>query len=357
MVVSEDPPGTPPGRSGERVPVTIRDVAARAGVSVGTVSNVLNRPSYVSPDVLARVRAAIADLEFVPTKSRQRFPAGRERVFGCVVVDLGHPFFTDVVLAAEEEATGLGAAMVICHSGEDVGREARNLGTLIQLRVHGIIVAPVADRTPHIEELRSRGVPLVYLDRLDPMERISSVLVDHRKGGGLAAAHLIELGHRKFAFVGMREDVSVVRDRLEGFRERICKTDLDTNRIDLIRTDDWTSQTAGESAAREFLRTSVNERATGVFCATDMLARGFVAACRRAGVRVPGDVSVIGYDDLDQAPDVELRLTSVRQPREELGREAIRLLSRVIDDGDATSHRVVLQPQLQVRDTAAPPPQ
>lgn len=338
------------------MPITIRAVAYKAGVSVGTVSNVLNRPSYVSVEIRERVEAAIAELGFVPTKNRQRFPAGRQRVLGCVVADLSHPFFADVVLAAEEEATRLDAAMVICHSGNSVEREERNLRTLIQLRVQGIIVAPVADRTPGIEGLRERGVPLVYLDRLDPKEEIQSVLVDHRQGGRLAAQHLLDHGHTSFAFVGVqKKNLSVVKDRILGFEETIRDAGLDSSKIVQYSVDNWTSEVSGAKSGLEYVAEPADRRATGIFCANDLLARGFLSSCRTAGVSAPKNFSVIGYDDLNLPYSESTLLTTVKQPRIELGQEAVILLAKQIS-GEESENRVVLQPELEIRGSTGPAP-
>jgi LacI family transcriptional regulator len=335
--------------------VTIRAVAERAGVSVGTVSNVLNRPSYVTPETRTRVLEAIEELGFVPTNYRRQFRPGRERVIGCVMVDLANPFFVDVALGVEEAATKRGAGVVICHSNEEVVREEQNLDLLIQLRVHGIIVAPVEDENPRLDELRHKGVPLVYLDRLDPHHEISSVLVNHLEGGRLAARHLVGLGHRRLAFVAGPERSHLVRDRLAGFREVAAEAGIPDDAITVFSADRWTSE-AGARSAAEFLALPPPERPTAVFCANDMLARGLMRACEAAGVSVPRDVSIVGYDDLQWAADLPVPLTTVGQPRAELGRVAARLLMNAIDDPQATIERALLQPNLVVRQSTTSPP-
>src|SRR3954471_23358444 len=146
---------------------TIHDVARRAGVSAGTVSNVLNRPSYVAIPTRERVLTAIADLGFTPIAHARRFPAGRQRTLGLALADLANPFFVDVALGAEAEAKSLGVGVVMIHNGEDFGREQDNLDVLVQQRVHGIMFAPVLTEDSAHDLLDARDIPLVYVDRVD----------------------------------------------------------------------------------------------------------------------------------------------------------------------------------------------
>ncbi len=333
---------------------TIRAVAERAQVSVGTVSNVLNRPSYVSPETRERVLDAMRELEFVPTEDRRRFRPGRERVLGCVVVDLANSFFVDVALGVEAEARRQGAGVVLCNSGDSVRHEEHNLDLLIQMRVHGIIVAPIEDSNPRLVALREKGIPLVFLDRQDPINELGSVRVDHVEGGRLAARHLLELGHRRLAVVGGPERSHLVQERLKGFREEAAGAGLPARDVELLEWGTWTED-GGERAARALLRRDPARRATGVFCCNDLIARGFIGTMADEGIQVPSDVSVVGYDDLDWAAHLATPLTTVQQPREQLGREATEMLMRAIDDPRAPVERRTLSPRLIVRSTTASP--
>ncbi len=198
--------------------VTIRDVARVAGVSAGTVSNVLNRPSYVNAATRQRVRDAMVALDFHPTRSARQFRPGRERTLGLVMADMGNPFFVDVALAADAEARRLGVGVVIVTNGEDVLRERQNLDLLVQQRVHGIIISPVEESSPGLERLVRAGIPLVYVDRISGDQPCCWVTTDNRAGGRLAAEHLLGLGHRRLAFVGGR--ASPARSRAGGRASR-----------------------------------------------------------------------------------------------------------------------------------------
>jgi LacI family transcriptional regulator len=333
---------------------TIDDVAQLAGVSAGTVSNVLNRPSYVKPETRARVLKAIEELEFVPAAYARRYRPGRERVLGLAIVDFRLPYFVDVALGAETEAKAQGIGVVMCNNGDDVEREQQNLDLLIQLRVQGIIVTPVSINTPHLSVLRDRGIPIVYLDRIDPKEPCSSVSVDHVEGGRIAARHLTSLGHRRLVFVGDPEFTHLFRDRLVGFREGAAKAGLPEDAVEVLATPDWTTQD-GSDAAAAFLARSAGDRATGVFCGTDFLAKGFIQASQAGGLSIPGDLSVVGFDDMDWTAEFAVPLTTVRQPRPELGANAVRLLQRIIDQPGRPIEHIVLEPELVVRESTASP--
>jgi LacI family transcriptional regulator len=330
---------------------TIDDVAQRAGVSAGTVSNVLNRPSYVKPETRARVQRAIEELGFVPARHARRYREGRERVLGLAMMDLRNPYFVEVALGAEEEAKRQGIGAVMCHNGGELEREQQNLDLLIQLRVQGIVAAPIDFGSPHLRVLHDRGIPIVYLDRIQEADPANTVAVDQVAGGRLAARHLVELGHRRLCFVGDPAHV-LMRARLRGLREG--SDGAGVGEIDVIATTDWAETRNwtvpdGLAAAAEFLSRPPADRATAVFCANDDVAKGFVLACLAAGLSVPGDVSVVGVDDMEWTSDFVVPLTTVHQPRPELGAEAVRLLQRIMDDPGRPVEHVVLDPTLVVR--------
>jgi len=184
------------------VTVSIRDVAGRAGVSVGTVSNVLNRPEVVSPATRERVLAAISDLGFVRNESARQLRAGHSRTIGLVVLDIANPFFTDVARGVEDVANAEGLAVILCNSDDHPDKEGAYLDVLTEQRVQGVLITPTAQLSPALESLRRRGVPVVLLDRQAPTPDQCCVAVDDVLGGRLAAAHLLERGHRRVGFIG-----------------------------------------------------------------------------------------------------------------------------------------------------------
>src|SRR6266478_2869657 len=183
-------------------PASIKEVAAHAGVSVGTVSNVLNRPDIVAEPTRSRVRAAIKQLGFIRNESARQLRAGRSRTIGLVVLDVANPFFTDVARGVEDEASKSGLSVILCNSDDQRNKETRYLELLEEHRVQGILITPVTGADDRITRLQQRGTPVVLVDSRSPSRGQCSVSVDDVLGGDLATSHLIEAGHEQIAFVG-----------------------------------------------------------------------------------------------------------------------------------------------------------
>lgn len=331
---------------------TIKDVARLAGVSAGTVSNVLNRPSYVKPETRERVLSAIRELDFEPDQGARQFRPGRVRTLGLAIANLDNPFFVDVALGAEERCAELGVGVVITNSGYDPVRETHNLDLLVQSRVQGIVIAPVDENSSRLEMLKDRGVPMVFVDRVGDDRDCWSVVVDDYRGGQLGIRHLVAAGHRRIAFLGHPESSPKVRTRLAGARS-VADEDPDV-RLELLEASSWTID-AGRNAAVRLIERDPARRPTAVFCANDMVALGLEQELLRHGVRVPEDIAIVGYDDLEWASVSSVPLTTVRQPRHGLGRTAVDMIMELLGRPSARiprSNHVVLQPELVVRDSA-----
>lgn len=327
----------------------IRDVARHAGVSAGTVSNVLNRPSYVNAETRQRVLDAIEALQFTPRKASRQFRPGRERTLGLALADMGNPFFVDVALGAEAAAKELGVGVVIVHNGEDVGREEQNLDLLAQQRVHGIMITPVDERNPRLEHLVERGVPIVYVDRISGDRPCCWLATDDRAGGRLAGEHLVGSGHRRIGFVGDPSISRQVGERRQGLLDAVAEAGLDESVVEQFSTPSWKIRN-GREVGLEIVERSRETRPTALFCANDMLALGLLQELVLHGVRVPQDVAIVGFDDLDWASRSTVPLSSVRQPRELLGRTAVRMILDEIEQGAAHEHEhVIFPPELVVR--------
>ena len=331
---------------------TIHDVARYAGVSSGTVSNVLNRPGYVATPTRERVLAAIADLQFTPVQHARKFPAGRQRTLGLALADLSNPFFVDVALGAEAEAKSLGVSVVMIHNSDDAGREQDNLDVLVQQRVHGIMIAPVHALDSTIDRLDARDIPLVYVDRVDERSERCWVKTDDVAGGRLAGEHLIALGHRDVAFVGNLGSSAQVDRRFKGFTAALAEGGVVPRRI---VTDSWRIIDGRQVGAALAARAAA-ALPTAIMCGNDLIALGVLLEFAHRGLRVPNDVSIVGFDDLSWCEAATVPQTTVRQPREELGRRAVRMLLDEIDSGEAHSHRhELLIPELVIRASSAAP--
>lgn len=329
--------------------VSIKDVAARAGVSVGTVSNVLNSPAKVAAETAERVHRAIADLGFVRNDAARQLRAGTSRCIGFVVLDVGNPFFTDLARAAEERAAESGLAVLILNSGEQPDREAAGLDLFEEQRVRGVLISPVEDLTVRLEQLRSRGTPSVLVDRMASTPGFSSVSVDDVAGGRAAIQHLIDGGRRRLLFIGGPLDLEQVRDRLQGSREAVAEVPGVTLAVLPIGA---LTVRHGVDAGREIL--AMAEPPDGVFAANDLVALGVLqGAGLLGGLRVPEDLALVGYDDIEFAASAGVPITSLRQPRDRMGAIAVDLLLAEIE-GATERSRIVLQPELVIRRSSFP---
>lgn len=334
---------TSPGR-----PASVKDVASRAGVSLGTVSNVLNRPERVSDATRRRVEAAMAELGFIRNESARQLRAGRSRSLAYVMLDASNPFFTDVALGIEDAAAQESLSMFLCHSSSDATRELTQLRLLEQQRVQGILITPVDPGAAIIDEIRGRGTHVVIVDRIRGDDGICSVSVDDEFGGRLAVEHLLDLGHDRVAFVGGPHTIGQVRERWSG--ARAAWLDAGKPEEDLVRLDTaGMCVDEGRAAGERLAGLSTRRRPTAAFCANDLLALGLLQHAVTAGRGVPDDLAIIGYDDIDFAAAAAVPLTSVRQPRHQLGETAARLL---LDETNNPEHRhesLVFTPELVAR--------
>jgi LacI family transcriptional regulator len=325
---------------------SIKEVAQHAGVSIGTVSNVLNRPELVAPDTRQRVRDAIDRLGYVRNDSARQLRAGSSRTIAIVVLDVTNPFFTDIVRGAESVAEASGAVLVVCNSGEDPGRERRHLEILEEQRVRGVLITPVDDAPDsRLAQLAARGTPVVLVDREAGLPDRCSVAVDDVLGGRLAGEHLLERGHTRIAYVGGPPALRQVADRHAGVAEVLAGK----AKLRVVATSSL-SVAAGRLAAQRMADLGPRQRPTAVFCANDLLALGVLQEMTLRGLRVPDDLAIVGYDDIEYAAAAAVPLSSVRQPREQLGRTATELLLEEVRERGAHEHRhVVFKPELVVR--------
>lgn len=300
-----------------RAHIGVKDVAAAAGVSVGTVSNVLNNPAKVAPATVDRVHLAIEELGFVRNDAARQLRAGQSRTIGLVVLDVGNPFFTDLARGAEQRAAEEGLSVLLGNSSESTERESAYIDLFEEQQVQGLLIAPIGDSLARLRRLRERGTPTVLVDRQVDLPDFSSVSVDDVAGGAMAATHLISRGRRRIVLVGGPLGLRQVDDRIAGAQKAVG--DAPDVTLEVMDIDALTIA-HGRSAGEALLRRPAGDMPDAVFAANDLVAIGIVQAFGMNGtVSIPGDVAVIGYDDIDFAQATVVPLTSVRQPRELLG--------------------------------------
>lgn len=326
----------------------LRDVARLAGVATGTVSNVLHNPDKVAPDTLARVQAVIAELGYVPNAAARQLSRGRSGSVGLLVLDARNPFFNDLAAGVEEAAAALDLAVLLAASSERADRERLYLERFEQSRVDGILVTPVGGSAKQLRGIRERGTPIVLLDRLATTPGFSSVAVDDIEGGRLAGQHLVEVGCRRLAFVGGPVTLEQVHNRLVGARRAAEAAGVPVIHLATSRM----SADEGQRVGAEIAATPSEERPDGVFAANDLLALALLQTLTLAGIRVPDDIAIIGYDDIAFAALAGVPLSSIRQPSYQMGRRAMELLAGAIAGGGESrdaSQQVVFVPELAAR--------
>jgi LacI family transcriptional regulator len=334
------------------VAVSVRDVAAAAGVSVGTVSNVLNQPDKVAAKTVERVQAVISDLGFVRNDAARQLRAGRSRSIGLVVPDAGNPFFADVARGAEARADEDQLSVLLGNSDEDPSREDNYLDLFREQRVNGVLITPASDDIGKLLRVQAAGTPLVLVDQEAPGAAFCSVSVDDDEGGFLAAQHLLQIGRRRLAFVGGPGSIAQVAHRLRGAQRAVDEVPDAT--LEVI----WMPALTvlhGRAAGEEIATRAQVQRPDAIFAANDLLAVGLLQALTMfRSLRVPEDIALVGYDDIDFATATVVPLTSIRQPAQLIGRTAVELLLRSISDPDGDyERRVRFRPELVVRQSTA----
>jgi len=327
---------------------SVKDVARSAGVSLGTVSNVMNRPEVVSPGTRERVERAMVELGFVRNESARQLRAGTSRTLAYVMLDGTNPFFHDVAQGIELAAEEADLSLFICNSNAREQREAVHLDRLLQQRVQGILITPVNPEAAHLVELAGRGIPVVIVDRVGAAGSFCSVAVDDVLGGRIAVEHLVEQGHTRVAVVGGPESIGQVRERLEGARQ--IWAELGQAPDDLIYLPTAALTVAeGRSAGERLAGIPARRRPTAAFCANDLLALGLLQQTIGAGLRVPEELAIVGFDDIEFAAAAAVPLSSVRQPRQELGRAAAQLVLDEATNPDHEHQQLSFVPELVAR--------
>jgi LacI family transcriptional regulator len=326
----------------------IREVAKRAGVSLGTVSNVLNRPEIVAEETRQRVLQVIEEIGFVRNGSARQLRAGRSQHIGLVVLDVANPFFTEVARGVEDLANEKGYVVILCNSDDSVEKESHYLHVLTEQRTQGVLITPVQSDASYLQQLRQHGTAVVLLDRPSRSKDLCSVSVDDVRGGELAAAHLLAQGHTCIGFVHGPLSIRQCADRRRGVLRAVKAVGFDPNQAIIDITTRAQNAREGEESVEKLLDAA--KRPTAVFCANDLLALGVMRGLIKRGLSIPADMALVGYDDVEFASVLATPLTSIRQPKYELGRAATELLLDEANNPTTHEHKhIVYQPELIVR--------
>lgn len=332
---------------------SMRHVAQAAGVSLATVSNVLNNPELVSEETRRKVEAAIHRVGYVPNNAARRLRGAPSSLVGVVTPDLANPFYTEVCRGVEDRLLQDECMLMACSTDVQLSRERHYLRELEKHGVRGVLVTPIEPDLAPLLALARRGTPVVLLDhRTDG--RLCSVSMNNLWGGEQAGRHLIELGHRRIAMLGAAVETQQTAERRAGVCKAFQDAGLDPDRGVLdVRVPPPDVVAAAEAALDDVL--AGPEPPTAIVCCNDLAALGVVNGLRERGIAIPQDISVVGYDDAVFAAQLAPPLTTVWQPKRELGRAAAEML---LDEG-RPGHRhqnLIYRPRLVVRGSTAPPP-
>ena len=330
---------------------TIKDVASLAGVSTATVSRVLSPPGApVAANTRLRVHEAAGQLGYEPSAQPRNLRRRRLSVFGVVVTDIENPFYTSVVRACEREAERLGYRVLLVNTDENAHKEAGALKTLAAERVAGVILASTGLRNQEVAPLLRLGIPVVAIDNRVQGLDLDLVTVDNRTGARVAIEHLVALGHTQIAMICGPRAATSVFDRFLGYRDAMRSAGLRGLR-DLVVESDLREAKAHDVTLALLERA---EPPTAIFAVNNMTTVGVLKAARRLGVRMPDELSVVGFDDLTFAELFVPPLTVVAQPTQEIGRQAASLLESRLRFPEAPKQHVELAAQLVLRGSTSP---
>jgi LacI family transcriptional regulator len=326
---------------------TIKDVAARAGISYTTVSHVVNGTRPVSDQVRSKVEAAIAELGYVPSGVARSLRVRATGTLGLLLPNASNPYFAELARGIEDHAERNGYSVILCNSDDDIDKQLRYLRVLLERRIDGLIVATVASDAAFAQALAALRVPLVLVDR--SLEGVSAdqLRVDHEQGAYLATRHLLELGHRRIVCIGGPASTQVVQLRAGGYRRALDEAGIEAQAV----VDCAFTSPAGHAAAQVLL--AGEQRPTAIFAGNDMIALGVLRAAAERGLQVPQQLSVVGFDDIEVSRYLHPALTTVGQRIGQLGEQAAeRLLARIRKPGLVAEQRLI-EPTLMLRESTA----
>ena len=329
---------------------TTKDVAKAAGVSVATVSRVLNNSGYVGPELTERVWDAVRRLDYRPNTLARGLKTNKTSTVGIVISNIMNPFFTAVVRGIEDRANEEGLTVILCNTDENPDKQEEYLSVLIEKQVDGLLISPVPAHDRHLPVGLANHltrIPIVFVDRRSRDLDGSVVLVDNIQGAYCAVEHLIALGHERIGIVTGPLNLTTGSDRLEGYRLALADHGIGYDER-LSRIADFKLEQA-EAKTMELLSQSVAP--TALFVANNLMTIGALRAIRKKGLSIPNDIALVTFDDPEWAEFIHPALTAVAQPTYELGLCAMGLLAKEIENPSIEKQEVVLGCELVVRES------
>ena len=328
-------------------PVTIIDVAAEAGVSYGTVSRVINNDDHVKPETREKVRQAMERLGYVVNRQARRLAGGSSNTIGVLVPDLGTSYIGEIMRGIDAELGLSDFDLMLYTTHRTASKEANFIANLTRGMVEGLLLVLPRNPSDYLGLLTSRNFPFVLIDHQGTGEQCAAVGATNWQGSYQAIKYLLEAGHTRIGFITGAMDLACSVDRLDGYHAALRTYHIPVD-PDLIVKGDF-FQPSGYSGANRLL--ALHEPPTAIFASNDVMAMGALDAVRESGLRVPEDISLVGFDDIPQASLVHPALTTVRQPLEQMGRIATQMLLDMLNNPGKKINRIELPTELIIRDT------
>lgn len=330
------------------MPVTIKDIAKLAGVSTTTVSKIINgKDNDISSATIERVSEIIGELHYSPNTIARSMVTKKTKTIGLIIPDVRNPFFTDLTRGAEDVANERGYSIFFCNTDDDLSKEIKYINNLIEKQVDGIALAGAAVRDKALEEKVNIRIPIVSLDRNVYFKGIEGKIeVDNFSGAYDAVSYLIKLGHEKILFLSGQLNIKLSTDRLEGYKKAL--TDNHINYDESLVVVGRYSSDFGYEAIKKM---TINRGITAIFCGNDLIAIGAIKALKERNIRIPGEVSVVGFDDIYISSLVTPTLTTVKQPSYEIGYLAMEKLINILDGKENINNKVEIKLELMVRES------
>jgi len=329
---------------------SIKDVARKADVSTTTVSHVVNHTRFASDKVRSAVEDAIRVLGYVPSAVARSLKSNTTKTIGMLIPNCSNPYFAEIVRSVEDRCFGAGYTLILCNTDDDPHRQGAYLQVLSEKRIDGMIIISTGADKDLLSFLQGLPIPTVLLDREIDEANCDLVETAHLQGGMMATDHLIGLGHRRIACLAGPADLNSSAQRIEGWRTALDRSGLSAESADLLWHSDFSSQ-GGFSSMQSILASSLAP--TAVFVCNDLMSIGALSAAHEAGVRVPQDLSLIGFDDIELARFASPALTTIAQPKQRIGIVAVDMVLERIQGGRVKARQVILQPQLVVRNSTS----
>ena len=334
--------------------VTIKTIAEQLGVSYATVSRALNNHPDVNDGTKKKVIAKAKEMGYQPNAIARGLVNKETKTIGLIIPDITNPFFPQVARGVEEAAATADYNIFLCNTNWNSDREEHYVNALIQKQVDGLIMTPSSEELSYLDNLLNSSLETVFISSFIALNTFTSVIVDNVKGTEKAMEHLINKGHKNIAFVGAGEERFANQERLKGYKNSLKKHNLKIKKENITSVKYAYNRRSGYNLMNQIIdNSSVKNLPTAVICYNDLLALGVIQALRERNFIIPKDMAVIGFDDIPFSSLPEVQLTTIAQPKYNMGKIALETLIETIKKGSdkKIKNKIILPPELKVRGT------